>query len=44
MKLIGYFMMVFGFLLTTQGTSGEALGMMAGGALLIYGAHRIEKR
>lgn len=44
MKLIGYLSMVFGFLLTTQGTSVEALAMMAGGAILVYGAYKLEKK
>lgn len=44
MKMLGFLMMMFGFLLTTQGTSWNALMLMAGGAALIYGAYRLEKR
>jgi hypothetical protein len=44
MKILGFCMMLFGFLLTTQGTSWNALMLMAGGCALIYGAYRLEKR
>lgn len=44
MKPIGYFLMVFGFLLTVDGTTWQALAMMGTGAALIWGSVAIGKK
>jgi membrane-bound ClpP family serine protease len=44
MKAIGYFCLVFGFLMTVQGTTWQALAMMLFGVALIWGAISIDQK
>jgi membrane-bound ClpP family serine protease len=44
MSAIGYFMLIFGFLMTAQGTTWTALGLMAAGVFLIHWSYKLGKK